>query len=297
MYRNFKEIEKKAIKLGPKKVAVLFPDDLDVLRSVVDGYRKGLIHPVLIGNRNRIKKVAAQINLSLNGFEFVDQRDPQDAANQCIELVRTNRVSFVVKGKIITSFLYRSLIRHTQDFAPDQVPCTLCFHQAPGIEKIFVVTDPGVNIQPDTAVKQKILNNAITVFHHIGCRQPKVMILSAKHYGDITSAAQKDADILSRLVRKNLDGKCRICESRNFIEAFGNHIIDTASFPDIFLVPNIDAGNILVKSIDHLGGGIRQCVTVGGGILVLTPSRSDGYSARITNLALGVVLSSSKMEK
>jgi len=297
MYRNFKEIEKRAIELGPKKVAVLFPDDLDVLRSVIDGNRKGLIHPVLIGNRNRIEKVAAQKNLSLNGFEFIDQVDPQDAANQCIELVRTDRVSFVVKGKIITSFLYRSLIRHTQQFAPDQVPCTLCFHQAPGIEKVFVITDPGVNIYPDITVKEKILNNAIYVLYHIGCRQPKVMILSAKHYGDTISAAQKDADILSRLLRKDLIGKCRICESHNFIEAFGNRIIDTASFPDIFLVPNIDAGNILVKGIDHLGGGIRQCVTVGGGILVLTPSRSDGYSARIKNLSLGVVLSSQKLEE
>ena len=297
MYRNFKEIEKRAIELGPEKVAVLFPDDSDVLRSVIDGNRKGLIHPVLIGNRKRIEKVAEQNNLSLNGFEFIDQKDPQDAANQCIELVRTKRVSFVVKGKIITSFLYRSLIRHTQEFAPDQVPCTLCFHRAQGIEKVFVITDPGVNVYPDTTVKQKILNNAITVLHHIGCRQPKVMILAAKHLGETVSKAQKDADILSRIVRKNLDGKCRICESRNFIDAFDNQIIDTASFPDIFLVPNIDAGNILVKGIDHLGGGIRQCVTVGGGISVLTPSRSDGYSARITNLALGVVLSSSKMEK
>jgi len=297
MYRNFKEIEKRAIKLGPKKVAVLFPDDSDVLRSLIDGNRKGLIHPVLIGNRNRIKKVAAQKNLSLNGFEFIDQIDPQDAANQCIELVRTNRVSFVVKGKIITSFLYRSLIRHTQEFAPDQVPCTLCFHQAQGIEKIFVVTDPGVNVYPDITVKQKILNNAITVLHRMGCRQPKVMILAANHYNGTVSTAQKDADILSRLVRKDSIGKCRIGDSRNFIEAFGNQIIDTASFPDIFLVPNIDAGNILVKSIDHLGGGIRQCVTVGGGISVLTPSRSDGYSARIKNLALGVVLSSQKLEK
>lgn len=297
MYQNFKEIEKRAIELGPKKVAVLFPDDLDVLRSVIDGNRKGLIHPVLIGNRNRIEKVAAQNNLSLNDFEFIDRKDPQNAANQCIELVRTNRVSFVVKGKIITSFLYRSLIRHTQEFAPDQVPCTLCFHQAPGIEKIFVVTDPGVNVYPDITVKQKILNNAITVLHRMGCKQPKVMILIANHYNGTVSTAQKDADILSRLVRKNSIGKCRIVDSRNFIEAFGNRIIDTASFPDIFLVPNIDAGNILVKSIDHLGGGIRQCVTVGGGISVLTPSRSDGYSARIKNLALGVVLSSQKLEK
>ncbi|MBW1821845.1 MAG: hypothetical protein JRI92_08790, partial [Deltaproteobacteria bacterium] len=77
MYQNFKEIEKRAIELGPKKVAVLFPDDSDVLRSVIDGNRKGLIYPVLIGNKNRIEKVAAQKNLPLNGFEFIDQKDPQ----------------------------------------------------------------------------------------------------------------------------------------------------------------------------------------------------------------------------
>ena len=293
MYRNFNEIEQRARELGPKPVAVLFPDSHDVMLAVAEGADQGLIKPILIGDKVKINKAAHQINTIQNNFKIIDESDPQNAADRCIDMARRGSVAFVVKGNIITSYLYRSLISYTKANGFDHVPCTLCFHQADNIEKVFAITDPGVNIYPDALKKRKILNNAVNAMHRMGCKSPKIMIISPDHIGRSKSKMQKDADILEQLIKEEKLGECRICSTRNLYSQFPDHRIQTDNFPDIFLVPNIDTGNILVKSIDHLGGGIRQCVTVGGDITVLTPSRSDRYADRIINLSLGIILSES----
>jgi len=291
MYRNFIEIEKKALKLGPKPVAVLFPDSPDVIKAVIEGADKGLIKPILVGDRTKIEMITQQFNIKLDDFKIIDEKEPQKASDKCIDMARTGIVAFVVKGNIITSYLYRSLIRHTKTNTPDQPPCTLCFHQADNINKVFIITDPGVNINPDVSIKRKILNNAVNAQHRMGCKNPKIMIISADHISGSKAKKQNETDILRQLAKDNKMGECRLSNTKNLNSEFPNHRVETDDFPDIFLVPNIDAGNILVKSIDHLGGGVRQCITVGGDITVLTPSRSDRSVDRILNLSLGIILS------
>jgi phosphate butyryltransferase len=291
MYRNFKEIEEKARKLGPKPVAVLFPDSPDVMKAVFEGADQGLIQPILVGDRTKIEIVTQQFDIKPNGYKIIDEKEPQKAADRCIDMARTGMVAFVVKGNIITSYLYRSLIRHTKINAPDQVPCTLCFHHADNIKKVFTITDPGVNINPDVSIKRKILKNAVNAQHRMGCENPRVMIISSDHISGSNEKMRKDTEVLRQYIKDNKMGRCRLSNTNNLYSEFPNHRIETDNFPDIFLVPNIDAGNILVKSIDHIGGGIRQCVTVGGDITVLTPSRSDRSADRILNLSLGIILS------
>jgi len=142
MYKDFDEIAVRARELGPKRVAILFPDDAAVMRATAEGMREGLIRPVLIGEKGHIEAVAKEAHLPIEDVEVNDQSDPQGAANLCLDMVIRGEVSFVVKGNILTTYLYRALIRATRQLAPDQTPCTLCFHQAPGINKIFVITDP-----------------------------------------------------------------------------------------------------------------------------------------------------------
>jgi len=292
MYHNFKEIVAKAKEIGPRKVAVLFPDDPDVMRAVKDGMKEGLIEAVLVGDRPRIEAVAGEVNLPLHDTEILEQEDPQEAADLCLEMVKTGKVAFVVKGNILTTYLYRALIRDTKQLSPNRIPSTLCFHRVTGIDKIFVITDPGVNILPDLQLKEKILVNAVNALHRLGCARPKVMVLAANHLDGSNHPSIRDAVALRQLAGEGRFGDCEVLAAHNLYLAFPNCAVQTDDFPDIFLVPNIETGNILVKSIDHIALGERQGMTVGAAVLS-TPSRSDGYEVRMTNLALGLVLAAS----
>lgn len=290
MYRNFEEMSKRAKEQGPCKASILFPNDRDIMRMVVDGARQGLIEPILVGPLKRIKQAAREGNFSLEGIEVREQEDPQQAANLCLAMARKGEVSLVVKGNVLTTYLYRGLIRIAKEFSPSQKPCTLCFHEIPGLEKIFAVTDGGVNIRPDLQTKKKILANAVMVLQRLGCARPRIMILTAPRIFDEPSFYIRDAEALREHSLEGALGQCEIDIAKNLQEAFPERALDVERFPDLFLVPHIEVGNILVKSIDHLGIGIRQCVTVGADIFVLTPSRSDGYETRMLNLSLGIVL-------
>lgn len=296
MYRNFEEIVSMAKTLGPRKVAVVFPDDPDVMRAVRDGIQESLIAPVLIGDRDRIESAAHAAGLPLEHVEIIHEQDPQKAADISADMVKTKEAAFVVKGDILTTFLYKALIRNTRESDPHNVPCTLCFHEAKGLDKIFLITDPGVNIRPGVEVKEKILVNALSCFRRVGCSRPSVMMLAAERVDGSDSPALRDAAAIRRSAEQGRLGDCEVLPAHFPPARIPDHERESFSFPDIFLVPNIETGNLLVKSIDHLLSGVRQCVTVGEGIL-LTPSRSDGYEARMTNLALGLVLSATEGEK
>lgn len=293
MHKDFDEITARAKELGPKRAAILFPDDAHVIQATAEGMKEGFITPVLVGEKEHLTAVARKSGVPLGTMEIIDQKDPQEAANLCLDMVVKGDASFVVKGNILTTYLYRALIRATRQLSTDQTPCTLCFHQVPGINKVFVITDPGVHICPDLNCKQKILTNAIQVLHSLGCVNPRVMVLATRRFDGSSSTFAHDAEKLRRLGDEGKFGRCKIDPATNLFEILDRGSISVERLPDIFLVPNIETGNILCKSIDHILGGIRQCVTVGAGLITLTPSRSDGYEVRMGNLALGLVVASS----
>ena len=89
----------------------LFPDDPDVMRAMADGKKLGLIEPILVGDRSRIQTVAHEVSMFLEGVEILDIDDPQKAADLCLKTVVNGQASFIIKGNILTTYLYRSLIR------------------------------------------------------------------------------------------------------------------------------------------------------------------------------------------
>ncbi|RLC27234.1 MAG: hypothetical protein DRH56_03225 [Deltaproteobacteria bacterium] len=291
MYRDFEQIVAAAGKSGRRRVAVLFPDDPEVMRSIADATVRGWIAPVLVGGRSRLEAAARQAGLSPGDMEILEQADPQKGADLCLDMVADGSVSFVVKGKILTSYLYRSLIRFARRTDPGGIPCTVCFHLVPGLRRIFAVTDPGVNIRPDLPVREKILLNGVDVLRRLGCPRPRVMVLSYPRRDGSSAAVSDDAAKLRSRALEGRFGPCEVLKECSPSELFPGRTVETERFPDLFLVPHIEAGNILAKTVDHLLLGVRQCLTVGAGIFLLTPSRSDGYETRMTNLALGILLS------
>ena len=288
MIRNFEEVIKRAGDLGPKRGAIFYPHEEDVILSIAEATSRGYIEPLLIGDREKIKSQLREVGLSGNGLQIIQQKDPQEASDLCVRLVMEGKADFIIKGNIITTYLYRSLIKVTSSLDISLVPSTLCFHEVAGVDHLFVITDPGVNIAPDLDTKVKIIRNAVAVLQKVGYQSPRVMILSGARAIDQGLPSLQEALIIKEMAKGGELGECTIEDFHNLVDLL-NH--PSKGFPDILLVPQIEAGNILVKAIDHLGIGKRQCVTVGAGIIALTPSRSDDHEVRLLNIALGVLLS------
>jgi len=290
MYSSFDEISAEAKDIGPEKATVVFPHELEVLSAIVDGMNERLIEPILIGDKLKIIQTATKGNIALEKAQIIGIQDPQQASDLALDLVKKGHAAFAVKGNILTTYLYRSLIRMTKQLTPDQTPCTLCFHHVGAMDKIFVITDPGVNIRPEISVKEKILSNALWVLRSLGCDRPRVMVLASRRFKGDSSVYTQEAEHLRNIADSGLFGPCEFLPYTDLAQFVQELEIGHDTFPDLFLVPHIDAGNILVKTIDHIMGGKRQCLTVGAGMIVLTPSRSDGYEVRIQNLSLGLVV-------
>ena len=292
MYRNFDEIVSRARELGPSRAAVLFPQDPEVMLSVLNGVEAGLIEPVMVGDKDLIRSTAAEIDFSLDHIELFDEPDPQKASDLCLDLAAKNEVGFIVKGQILSSYPYRALVRKAKTLSPGRTSSSICFHQIPGIDKIFLTTDPGIHILPDLETKKQILINALHISRKLGCESPRVMILATEHLDGTPSRFAQEAEKIRQFGEQGGLGPCHIHKAKNLCELFPDMRISTEDFPDIFLYPNIETGNILCKSIDHLMMGIRQCIAVGSGVIILAPSRSDPNEVRMRNLAVGPVLTS-----
>lgn len=292
MITSFQEILKRAESIPQKRAAVLYPDDPEVMKAVKDGIGRKYIEPVLVGSGHGIEDVAKRVGLDLEGVKIVHVEDKQKGADFCVDQVTSGKVDFIIKGQIMTSFMFRSILKATKGLVkPGETPCTMSLHEVKGLNKLFAITDPGLNIYPDLDVKCKILNSATTFLKGLEFERIRVMVLSAKRdfAPDLVSA--HDGDIIRNRFLDGKNDKGVIVTRRNgLFETFGDVSSMENGFPDLFLVPNIDTGNILCKTIDHHLSGIRQGVTIGGGTITVMPSRSDGYDERIMSIALGKVL-------
>lgn len=294
MYRNFDDIVARAKELGPSRAAVLFPEDPEVMLSVMSGVKAGLIEPMMVGDKDQIRSIAREIDLSLDHIELLDEPDPQKASDLCLDLAAKKEVGCIVKGQILSSYPYRALVRKAKTLCPDRTSSSICFHQIPDIDKIFLTTDPGIHILPDLETKKQILVNALHISRKLGCPSPQVMLLATEHVDGTSSHFAQESQKIRRFGEQGGLGPCHIHRAKNLCELFPDMRITTEDFPDIFVYPNIETGNILCKSIDHIMMGIRQCIAVGAGLIILAPSRSDPNEVRMRNLALGPILMSSE---
>ena len=292
MITSFDDILKRAETLPVQRAAVLYPDAPEVMKAVKDGIDRKYIEPVLVGVEHEIRDVAKRIGLDLKGVEIIHVEDRQKGADFCVDQAITGNVDFIIKGQIMTSFIFKSILRATKGLVKqDETPCTMSLHQVTGLNKLFAVTDPGLNIYPDLDSKYKILNSAVAFLRGLEFERIKIMALSAKRGLGTDPVSANDGDILrSRFLEKEDGQVAFIDRKKGLFEVFGGISPVDNGFPDLFLVPNLDTGNILCKTIDHLLLGVRQGVTVGAGVITLMPSRSDRHEVRILSTALGKVL-------
>jgi len=302
--RSFEEAEEIARKAGPKKMAVLGAENRECLLALQEAYQRGYGEPVLIGDEKKIKKIAEEISFDVSKFIVIDSRDPQEIAEQGVQLAARGETDFILRGYIDSPSLYRSLIRAASKQGVKRQISGVAPMQFPLLPKLIALTDTGLTVAPDFRAKMEIIKNAVTLFSRLGYESPKVGIITAQRGLNDDLDSVSDAVKIREAFAREEFPECQIMEGSSlsdfflgtdhFLEGFDD--IDYSRIPDILLAHNLEFGNIFAKidSIaerDFLSGVTRIGVIMGAGIPTLMPSRSDTHRMILTDIAFGVLIS------
>lgn len=299
MIKAFDEIIKAAKDKGPKTIAVAVAQDIEVLSAVNGAKDLGIADAVLVGDKAEIEKAAAECGVDLEKFEVIDIKEKDEACRKAVELVSSGKAHIVMKGLVDTSVILKAVLDEKIGLRTGNVLSHVAVFDVPGYDRLFYVTDAAMNIAPNLEQKKQIIENAVQVANALGNDNPKVAVLAAVEKVNPKMQATLDAD---ELVKMNEAGELKGCtlggpfalDNAVSVEAAKHKGIShpVAGYADILMVPVIEAGNMLYKSMVFFAKAKNAGIIVGAKAPVVLTSRADSDEAKLNSIAIGVLMAS-----
>lgn len=283
---------------GPLRVAIAYPCDAVSLGAAIEAARAGLITPLLVGPTARMQAAATEGGLDLSGLETVDTADnPRAAAAHAASLCREGSAAALMKGSLHTDELLGAAVSRDAGLRGGSRASHAFVLDVPGVDRPLLLTDCVVNIEPGLMEKRDIVQNAINFAHAIGIKLPRVAILSAVENINPAIASTLDAAALCKMADRGqitgaiLDGPLAFDNAVSAASAKNKGIVsEVAGRPDIWLLPNLEAGNMIYKQLVYMAGAECAGLVLGMKVPIILTSRSDSITARITSCALAVLV-------
>ncbi|MBU6492874.1 bifunctional enoyl-CoA hydratase/phosphate acetyltransferase [Pandoraea sp.] len=283
-------------------IAVVYPCEEVSLRAAIGAGTRGLGKLLLVGPRERMTQVAADGGIDLSGATLVDTPDdPVAAAREAATLVAQGQAQAIMKGSLHTDELMGVLVGREAGLRTSRRISHVFLFDMADMPKPLMLTDCVVNIAPDLMVKRDIVQNAIDLAHVVGIAKPLVGILSATESVNPAIPGTLDAAALCKMADRGqitggvLDGPLAFDNAISLESARIKKIHSpVAGHPDILLVPNLETGNTLYKSLVYLGHAECAGLVLGTRVPVILTSRADSPFSRLASVALGVLFAARK---
>ncbi|HRY71778.1 MAG TPA: bifunctional enoyl-CoA hydratase/phosphate acetyltransferase [Spirochaetia bacterium] len=299
MMKTIAEIIEAAKAGGRKRIAVAAAQEHTALEAAVDAWRHGLAEPVLIGDLKAIDAIAAELKLDISAFERIEEKDFARAAAKAVELVRTGKADMLMKGLLDTSILLKAAFNKETGINAGRLASHVAVMETAHYHKLFLVTDAAINIAPDLSAKIDIIANAVQVARAIGVETPKVALLAAVekvNYDKMPCTV--DAAVIAQMNRRGqvkgcvVDGPLALDNAVSAESAKIKKIVsEVAGDADILVVPDIEAGNVLYKSLLDLGGAKGAGLVMGAAKPIVLTSRADTAETKLASIALAALAS------
>ena len=283
---------------GEGTIVVPFPYEHEILLAVGETRKRGLADFVFIGESERIRQMAATCDVNLDGIEVIEEADEKAACDLSARVVAEGRADILMKGLVQTSVFSKGFLDKSLGLvAPGSLLSHIAFFEVPGFPKPFIVTDAALNIAPDRKAKGRILENAVVFARDLGITHPRVACLSAVEKVNEKIPSTVDANALVGQAKEGAFGNAvvegpyamDVAISRKAAEIKGIEG-DVPGKADILLMPNIETGNVLYKTLTNLCNARSASVIAGIRVPVIMNSRSDDPETRLLSIALAVRL-------
>ncbi|WP_176035764.1 phosphate acetyltransferase [Paraburkholderia sp. DD10] len=289
--------------LAPMPTAVVHPCDRSSLEGAVEAARSGLIVPILVGPRARIESLAAECKLSISDYQIVDAPFSEASAAAATQLVREGKAEALMKGSLHTDELMAEVVRRDAGLRTGRRVSHCFVMDVPAHADALIVTDAAVNIAPTLEEKVDILQNAIDLAHALQFPEVRVAILSAMETVSPKVPSTIEAAALCKMVDRRqitgalVDGPLAL---DNAIDPEAARIkqIDSpvAGRANVLMVPDLEAGNMLAKSLSFLAGADAAGIVLGARVPIILTSRADSLITRLASCAVAVLVAQARRE-
>ncbi|QAT41331.1 phosphate butyryltransferase [Clostridium sp. JN-9] len=297
MIKSFNELLKKASEQPMKKVAVAVAEDRPVLEAVKDANERGIANAILVGNVDKIKAVAKEINMDLSKFELVDVKDMKKAALKAVELVSTGKADIVMKGLVDTANFLRAVLNKEVGLRTGKLMSHVAVFEISKFDRLIFLTDVAFNMYPELKDKVDIINNAVSVAHAVGIEMPKVAPICAVEVVNPAMQPTLDAAALSKMSDRGqikgciVDGPLALDNALSEQAAAHKKVTGpVAGKADILLLPNIDSGNIMYKTLTYASDSKNGGILVGTAAPVVLTSRNDSHETKMNSIAMAALV-------
>ena len=301
MLKDFSQLLELAQNKETKTVAVVCAHDEHTLDAVLYAHKQNILDYILIGNKQEIINIAKQLDYEIDEDSIIDCNDESEAAFIAVDLVNQGKADFIQKGLMQTSSLLKAVVNKEKGIGLGKIMSHVALLEVPGYHKLLVVTDGGMVPSPDLEMKKAIADNAIKLFHDLGYEKPLVSAVCAAENISPKIIETVDADNLKQAALNNEFGSCYLEGPISFDLAMDKTSAQIKSYSspvcgetDILLVPNMTAGNMMVKSLILFAKAKMTGVVLGAKCPIALNSRSASFDEKYNSLLLCKVISNNK---
>ena len=290
--------------LEPVTTAVAHPCEETALAGAMEAAEKRLIIPILVGPEAKIREIAKAHGIKLGQTRIVDTAHSHESAAKAVELVRNGEAELLMKGSLHSDELLGAVVARETGLRTARRISHVFIMDVPTYHKVLIVTDAAINIAPTLEDKADICQNAIDLGITLGLRKPKVAILAAVETVNSKMQATLDAAALCKMADRGqikggvLDGPLAF-DNAISAEAAAIKGIESkvAGDPDILLVPDLEAGNILAKQLTFLANADSAGIVLGARVPIILTSRADSVRSRIASCGVAMLAAHARRQQ
>jgi phosphate butyryltransferase len=299
MIGNFNQLVEQVKSSKNRMISVAVAQDLDVLQALEKAHKSDLADAILVGDQQKIEKLAKENKIKLSSFEIENIIDENEAVKKSATLIREGKADVLMKGLCSTATLMKHVLDKENDLRQGGLLSHLAIFEIASYHKLILMSDAALNIAPTLEEKIGITENAIAAAHRLGIAKPKVaMITAVEKINPGKMPATTDAAIISKMADRGqikgalVDGPLALdnafsrksCEVKGIVSEVGGDA-------DIAIVPEIETGNVFYKLMSYLAGAKSAGILIGAKVPIVLTSRSDSDETKFLSIAAAARIS------
>jgi phosphate butyryltransferase len=285
---------KKIVAGGPKKRLILAAaQDQLSMGAVIRAWKDDIVEPILIGDKEGIQNICAANNYDITGLRIIHEPDTDMAVEMSVKMCSNKQGDVLMKGKVGSSTLLKCVLNKEWGLRTGNLLSHFALFEVETYPKVIAVTDVAMNIAPNLQDKIAIINNSVSCLMRLGYILPKVAVLGAVEMVNENMEATLHAALLSKMYQRDQIKNCIIDGPLAFDNAVSLESAqhkgiksEVAGDTDLLLMPDIEVGNVLYKSLVFFAKAKVAAVILGARVPIVLTSRSDSEQAKYDSILL-----------